>query len=258
MVYIEKTQCIGCGKCIRGCPMGVFVPGEKTPQIHPRRRCIQCMHCAAGCPRKAIRFEELETAVVYPSMPGEPLERLIRTRRSIRHYSAKLPPKELIQRALDTANYAPSGKNQRAYRYTVVWGAQQVQALRDHCLRLCEEFGEAPELPRLQAKGTDLLTCGAPCMIVAWSPEDALNPVLDPAVSMAQLELLLVHAGLSTCWGGYLRQVSDRFPEIRARLGLPKNCRVRCALMVGYAAGEKYIRSIWRPPVDAIWLEEET
>ena len=73
-----------------------------------------------GLPGKAIRFEELETAAVYPPMPEEPLEQLIRTRRSIRHYSAKLPPKELIQRALDTANYAPSRKNQQVY--TVVWG----------------------------------------------------------------------------------------------------------------------------------------
>ena len=257
MVYIDETLCIGCGKCIRGCPMGVFVPGDKTPQVHPRRRCIQCMHCAAGCPKKAIRFEELTPEEIYPDVPENGLERLICTRRSIRHYSPKLPPRELIQHALDMANFAPSGKNQRAYRFTVVWGQDQVADLRDRCLKLCQQFGEAPELPKLFAKGTDLLTCGAPCMIVCWSPDDALNPVLDPAVSMTQLELLLVQAGLSTCWGGYLRQVSDRFPEIRTLLGVQEGCRVRCALMVGYAAGEQYIRPVWRPKAEALWLEGE-
>ena len=255
MVYIDESICIGCGACMRSCPMGVFVPGEKAPQIHPRRRCIRCMHCAAGCPKEAIRFEDLKTEEIYPPMPEDPLERLIKTRRSVRSYSDRLPPKELIQSALDTANFAPSGKNQRAYRFTVVWGTAQVRALRDHCLRLCAEFGEAPELNKLFAKGTDLLTCGAPCMIVAHSPENCLNPVLDPAVSMAQLELLLVQAGLSTCWGGYLRQVSDRFPEIRQRLGLGVNDRVRCALMVGYPKGERYLRCVWRPRPETIWLE---
>ena len=255
MVYIDESICIGCGKCMRSCPMGVFVPGEKSPQIHPRRRCIKCMHCAAGCPVKAIRFEELTPEEIYPPMPEDDLERLLKTRRSVRSYQDKLPPKDLIQEAMNTANFAPSGKNQRAYQFTVVWGKEQVAALRDRCLSLCAEYGEAPELGKLFAQGTDLLTCGAPCMIVLWSPEACLNPVLDPAVAMAHLELVLVKQGLSTCWGGYLRQVSDRFPEIRQALGLREDCRVRCALMVGYARQEKYLRPVWRPKVEATWLE---
>lgn len=257
MIYIDEASCIGCGKCIQNCCMGVLVQGERIPQVHPRRRCIQCMHCAAGCPARAIRFEELTLEETYPAMPEEPLEQLIRTRRSIRHFQEKLPPKELIRQALNTAVFAPSGKNQRAYRFTVVWGLEQTRALRDQCLRLCAEFHEAPELNKLQAAGTDLLTCGAPCIIVAWSPEDCLNPVLDPAVAMAELELLLVQSGLGTCWGGYLRQVSDRFPEVRERLGLAENCRVRCALMVGYPRGERYIRPAWRPEAPVRWLEGE-
>lgn len=258
MVYIEESLCINCGKCVKNCSMGVFVPGQQAPQIHPRRRCIQCMHCAAGCPRKAIRFEEVPVEALYPAMPQDPLEALIKTRRSIRHFRSDPPPKALLQEAIHTATFAPSGKNQRAYHWTVVWGREQVQALRDACLELCAKYGEAPELGKLQAKGTDLLTCGAPCMIVLWSPDDALNPVLDPAAAMAELELLLVHQGLGTCWGGYLRQVSDRFPEIRTRLGLAENCRVRCALMVGYAQGERYSRPVWRPEPNITWLEENT
>ena len=257
MVYIEKSLCVNCQSCLRGCPMGVFVPGEQAPEIHPKRRCIQCMHCAAACPKMAIRFEELTEQEIYPQTPENNLEKLITSRRSVRRYGPKPPPRELLQHALNLANYAPSGKNQRAYRFTVVYGPKKVAELRDLCLSLCAEVGEAPELNKLYAKGTDLLTCGAPCMIVAWSPEDCLNPVLDPTVAMAELELLLVQAGISTCWGGYLRQVSDRFPEIRSYLGLPEDCRVRCALMAGYAKGETYLRTVWRPQVEAAWLREE-
>ncbi len=256
-MYIDTDKCIGCLTCLRLCPMGVFVAGERTPGIHPRRRCIQCMHCAGACPQKAIRFEALEEEAVYPQLSGRFLEDLIRSRRSIRHFSKTLPDQAVIEYALHTAAYAPSGKNQRVYRFTVVWGSEQVEALRDLCLHFCREFGEAPELPKLFEKGMDLLTCGAPCMIVAWSPEDALNPVLDPAVAMAQLELLLVEQGLGTCWGGYLRQVSDRFVEIRRWLGLPEDCRVRCALMVGKAQGEKYINPVWRPKAEIVWRKGE-
>lgn len=257
MVYIDQSLCINCKTCLRLCPMGVFTAGDNTPEIHPKRRCIQCMHCAGACPKKAIRFEELSAEETYPEAPENSLEQLIKGRRSIRNYAHTLPPREVLQRALDTAAYAPSGKNQRAYRYTVVYGKSKVAALRDRCLQLCKDYSEAPELPKLMAHGTDLLTCGAPCMIVAWSPDDCLNPVLDAAVVMAQLELLLVQQGLGTCWGGYLRQVSDRFPEIRQMLEIPEGCHVRCALMVGYPKGEKYINPVWRPEAQTIWLEED-
>lgn len=258
MVYIDQTLCINCKTCLRLCPMGVFVAGENTPEVHPRRRCIQCMHCAGACPKKAIRFEELPHQDIYPAPAEDPLEQLIKSRRSIRHFSKKLPEKALLQQALNTAAYAPSGKNQRAYQYTVLYGAQKVLELRELCLSLCREFGEAPELPKLMDKGTDLLTCGAPCMVVLWSPDDCLNPVLDAAVSMAQLELLLVNQGLGTCWGGYLRQVSDRFPEIREYLGIPQGHHVRCALMVGYAQGETYRNPVWRPEAQTFWLTDAT
>lgn len=254
MVTIDKTRCIACGACLRGCSMGVFVNGPEGPEVHPRRTCIQCMHCAAACPRQAIGFSELTAEEIYPPMPEELLEKLLKTRRSIRHFQEKLPPKELVQKALDTAMYSPSGKNQRAYEFTVLWGLEKTRALRDRAIALCREFGEAPELPKLLEKGTDLLTCNAPVMIVAWSPEDCLNPVLDPAVAMAQLELCLVQAGLGTCWGGYLRQISDRFAELREMLGLREDCRVRCALMTGYAEKEKYIRSVWRPKASVHWI----
>ena len=175
MVYIEKEACVNCGTCMRLCPMGVFTRGETGIEIHPHRRCIQCMHCAGACPRKAIRFEELPEEAVYPQLTGEPLEELIQSRRSIRHFSDRLPEKTAVQHALDVAAYAPSGKNQRAFRYAIVWGKNKVEELRDRCMALCREYGEAPELPKLLAKGTDLLTCGAPCMIVVHSPDDCLN-----------------------------------------------------------------------------------
>lgn len=258
MVTIDKNLCIGCNTCQRLCPMGVFVKGEKTPEVHPRRRCIECMHCAGACPKKAIRFDSLTVEETYPPKATEPLEDLIRSRRSIRNFSDKLPEKAVVQKALDLANYAPSGKNQRAYRYTVIWGKDKVLELRDKCMALCEEFGEAPELPKLLKYGTDLLTCGAPIMVVLWSPDDCLNPVLDAAVAMAQLELILVSEGLGTCWGGYLRQVSDRFGEIREYLGIPEGCHVRCALMAGYPKAEKYPNPVWRPKAEANWLEGES
>ena len=45
------------------------------------------------------------------------------------------PDRDLLRWALQRAGYAPSGKNQRAYRFTVVYGPEKVAELRDLCAR---------------------------------------------------------------------------------------------------------------------------
>ena len=255
MVTVNTEKCIGCGACVRDCCMGLLMLSEGKAAPRAGRRCIECMHCAAVCPVRAIGFDSIPEEEIYVAPSEDPLTNLIRTRRSVRHFSDRLPERALVRECLNTANYAPSGKNQRAYHFTVVWGSEKVLALRDFCMDLCQRFGEAPELPKLLKKGTDLLTCGAPCMIILSGPDDCLNPVLDPAVAMTQLELLLVHNGLGTCWGGYLRQISDRFPEIRAWLRLPEGDRIRCALMVGYPKNTRYRNPVGHPAAPTEWIE---
>lgn len=114
--------------------------------------------------------------------------------------------------------------------------------------------GRHPELVKLYDKGVDLLTCNAPCVIVGWSPLDALNPCVDTVIAMTTVELLLVKRGLGSCWGGYLRQVSDVSPELRARLHVPEGARVQCALMVGWPQGEHYPNIPWKPSASVQWI----
>ena len=254
MFQIDETKCVNCSSCVRACPMGVLTRGTPAPVIHPDRRCIRCMHCAAACPRQAVCFDGLTMEAQYRPKPEDSLEALVQSRRSVRRFQDRLPDRALIQWALDTAAWAPSGKNQHANRWTVLWGKEETQRVKRMALDFCAAAGEAPELLKLDAAGVDLLTCGAPCLIVGWSPLDCLNPCLDTAVAMTTLELLLVSRGLSTCWGGYLRQVTDRCPALQAELGIPAGAKMQCSLMVGYAEGEKYPNIPYRPKAQANWV----
>jgi ferredoxin len=235
--------------------MGVIGKGEDGfPTTLPRRRCIECMHCASICPRQAVEFEGLSPEAIYRETPEEPLERLICQRRSVRHFKPDLPEREIVQWALDRAEYAPSGKNIHATRWTVLWGLEATEKVTQMVIDLCNSSGEAPELPKLLAKGTNLITCGAPCVILGWSPEDCLNPVVDTAVATTTLELLLQSKGLATCWGGYLNQLANHHPSLRSALGVPEGCQLRCALMVGFDQGERYRNVPYRPKAGVTWL----
>jgi ferredoxin-type protein NapH len=46
---VDKDKCIGCGKCVRECPMEVDV----LKNINSRE-CIRCGRCKSACPTGAI------------------------------------------------------------------------------------------------------------------------------------------------------------------------------------------------------------
>ena len=250
-ITFDRERCVRCGQCVRICAMGHLRMTEDGPAAIGRGKCMECYQCAAVCPRQAVGRDG-ESAVVPP--PEDVLERLIMSRRSVRHFKPEAPDRALIQWALQRAGYAPSGKNQHANRWTVIYGPDRVQVIRDRALRHCRETGEAPELLRFAEKGLDLLTCGAPVVIVAWSPDDCLNPVVDPAIALETAELLLVSRGLGTCWGGYLRQITGHCPELKAMLGIPEGASMKACMMTGIPDGPRFPNIPTRPEPDIFWF----
>lgn len=129
MMTIDKKRCVECGACITACSMGIFRRGEDGTVFVRERPCMDCYHCAAACPTHAVVTHGMSEGETYPVPPDSPLLRAIQSRRAIRHFKEKLPDKALIQRALDGAAYAPSGKNEHRNRWTVVYGRARVEEL---------------------------------------------------------------------------------------------------------------------------------
>lgn len=253
MITFDLSRCVGCGSCVRVCPMGYLTLEDKVPQVRQRRRCIECGHCVATCPKQAVSLSVPGVELHCPT-PENELEQLMLRRRSVRHFRTDPPPREIIQRALDLAEYAPSGKNAHQHHWTVLYGLEETEKVTEMALEFSERTGEAKELIKIKAAGTNLLTCDAPCVIIAWSPDDALNPVADPVLALALVELQLNRAGLATCWGGYLKQIAQADRDLSAYLGIPEGANLHCALMVGYAKGENYPNQPPRPKASAHWL----
>ncbi|OGO34414.1 MAG: hypothetical protein A2Z03_06100 [Chloroflexi bacterium RBG_16_56_8] len=55
-----------------------------------------------------------------PFLPSELVQQLIRTRRSVRHFSPAAIPSEILERILETATWAPSAHNRQPWRFVVL------------------------------------------------------------------------------------------------------------------------------------------
>lgn len=250
-IRFDAEKCLRCGRCAKSCGTGFVRMRDGAPTTGGHIRCIGCGHCVAACPVGAVTLNG-EGAVTPPE---DTLEAIFLRRRSIRKYKSEPPARKLIQRALDIAQYAPSGKNRHANRWTVIYGAESCRRISDMALDFCRETGQNPELLHLAEKGLDLLTGRAPLVIVGWSPDKALNPCVDTVIAMHTVQMVLEQHGLGCCWGGYLRSITNQSPALRDQLGIPADASMQCCMMVGYPDGETYPNIPPRPAAEALWLD---
>ncbi len=54
-IRIEESECKGCTKCARTCPVGAISGTVKNPHKIDQSKCIKCGACLAACPFKAIK-----------------------------------------------------------------------------------------------------------------------------------------------------------------------------------------------------------
>jgi ferredoxin len=72
--YIDESLCVGCGQCVRLCPMGAISLSDGTSSIDASE-CAECNVCirAAICPANAIKTAQLEWPRVIRSLFSDPL-----------------------------------------------------------------------------------------------------------------------------------------------------------------------------------------
>lgn len=59
---IDPKRCIGCGKCVRACPLDVIRLAGKTAQALYPEDCMTCYVCELICPAGAIFVHPFKAA----------------------------------------------------------------------------------------------------------------------------------------------------------------------------------------------------
>jgi iodotyrosine deiodinase len=207
----------------------------------------------------APRFEVSEAAAVART---EAFAREMALRRTVRDFSERPVPMEIIENAIRAAATAPSGANLQPWRFVVLTDPLRKRALREAAEAEEREFygRRASEewLAALAPLGTDWhkpFLEVAPAVIVVFEvhkgPETPRPYYVKESVGIAVGFLLaaLHQAGLATLTHTpspmrFLNEVLDRPDEERAYVVIP----------VGYPAADAEVPDITKKPLDEVMI----
>jgi nitroreductase len=202
---------------------------------------------------------------------------LIKERKSIRHFSAEVPPREVILECLEAASWAPNPTSQQPWKFIILTG----DTLKSVCQVIEDSFGtasakkaEQPEpalsedtaktfrdrkdktfnemVSFLGEKGVDLQAVGmgnfnfhnAPMGIVfatyPWKDQNFLKATV---AAMENFLLATAARGLGTCW---MNAVSICQEYIKEALDLSPNIILVDGVAVGYPVKDSPLNQIPR------------
>lgn len=262
---LNEERCIQCGKCIADCPpMCIVMEKDEYPSIPEENKCMRCQHCLAVCPTGAISIlgiDPEESLMLEHELPtAHSMETLIKGRRSVRKYKNKGLEKEVITKLLETAWHAPTGVNTQGVLFTATMNEDATETLRQEIYAKLGDMlpGLDPEKDDLALQymrmshgaytnhGVDVILRGAPHILIASAPKNLPTPKEDTLIALTTFELMAQSMGIGTLWDGMLKWcVTDFFPELATKLGVPEDHTIGYSMVFGRPA-VKYPRAVQR------------
>ncbi|MCH5276337.1 MAG: nitroreductase family protein [Desulfovibrionaceae bacterium] len=258
VLEIDASRCCGDALCVRVCPTGCLrMHADKAAPVPlSGKLCLDCGHCVAVCPKAAVSIDGRspdELAPARNSVTPEAFSMLARTRRSMRAFRPDPVPHEILAAALDTARYAPTGKNSQDVAWIAVEGEEKLAALGKLVIDSMRTMPGTERLVEAFERGRDPILRKAPCVVFAHGSTGYGLSAADCAIAMTYCELALHSMGLGSCWAGYVLGVARHSAEVRTLLGLPEGREAYAGLMVGYPA-LRYQRIPDRKPAHLVWV----
>jgi len=149
---------------------------------------------------------------------------IIEKRRSIRDFRDIPIPNEILEKILNYALLAPSGRNAKPVDLIVLKDKETITKVMN---ARTNNFGFLKT---------------APVCIVVTADEESSTWCADASIVASYIQLLAVNYSLGSCWG----QVHGRYfndksveEEIKRILSIPENFRVLSIVSLGYANEEK-------------------
>jgi nitroreductase/NAD-dependent dihydropyrimidine dehydrogenase PreA subunit len=274
MITINRETCTQCGLCAKVCPDNIIAFREKA---YPRKMpvfdsvCISCGHCVAVCPTGSISHKDVPLENCPPinkklGITAEQLEQYVRTRRSIREFKDEPVPREVIQRLIDIAHYAPTGHNTQDVEWMVIDDKEILLNVEKAGIGwaklMIEKNPQMAEMMNLkgflikQEKDYNGFLRGAPVLVGALSTKNSPMALIDCTIAMTTLDLTAPSLGLGGCWAGFVYAMAGSYPPVQQALGLPADKSGYGFMMLGYPKYQ-YTRMVARKTAPITWTSKE-
>lgn len=261
MINILKNKCTNCGLCMTVCPSKIIRKSkEGYPEIRKKAEpfCIKCGHCFSICPSGAVEYEGVMAAEdseeeMLKSIQSDKILSLVKRRRSVRQFKETEVNKKSLETLIDLLGFVPSGSNSRKFHITVISGKDKTDLLTDRVLEWAKENKQFIELVVEMRRGNNVITCGAPHLIIAHSETKGSTPKEDSIIALTTLELAASAQGIGTCWGGFFTSIANRSDSIKSYLKINENHKIYGTLMLGYPQ-YTFKRLPVRPEVKTNWI----
>ena len=247
-LVIDENKCIHCGLCVKDCTAGVLEQKEnEVPHIaeNGEKRCIKCQHCLAVCPTGALSIfgKNPQDSDSIKSINSEEVLNLIKSRRSFRHYKSENLDKETMDKLKNMLNWVPTGCNNHRLHFAFIDDIAVMNDFRGYVTStLIKILTKTPVKPILDKfgkhkdailNGEDVIFRGAPHLIVACSPIDALCADIDPVIALSYFELYAQSLGVGTVWCGFAEICLKMFPELCHQLQIPDGYKASYVMLFG-------------------------
>jgi len=165
---------------------------------------------------------------------------VIRNRVSTRAYLPEPVEDEKLERILEAARLAPSGKNGQPWTFIVI----KDDETRERLVPACKNQKFIAEAPVIVA------VCGREELAYQNMGGYWNSLPVDIGIAVEHLMLAAEAEGLGTCWiGAFMEE------DVREILGVPDDVKILALTPVGYPATEKVFRK--RKPLDEIVMREK-
>jgi nitroreductase/NAD-dependent dihydropyrimidine dehydrogenase PreA subunit len=287
LITIDSEICRKDGLCVRICPK-VFTqagPGS-VPEVSRPEFCNDCGHCLLVCPAGAIGHRNLEGRAIkeveedlLPSF--RQVQEMVRTRRSIRNFLDKPVERELIEKIIDAARFAPSAKNTQSTQFIAVdhgetlrriasmtaqWLGRSAKKLRNPLVRAVylmrglttkKEYsrwiGQFELTARNMEGGIDTILYRAPALVLFHADRRLRFAEANANLALQNATFAACALNLGTFYTGYVVSACAHDRAIPEMLGVPKGHRVYAGMTLGQVK-IGFSRWIDRNPATIEWI----
>lgn len=292
MHSINSETCKKCGSCAEVCPNGIIEQmGSEEVKFVPDRLdlCVRCGHCMAVCPTHSITAGGLSYEKDFFDLPAGMIREIdffnfIASRRSIRNFQENPVPREMLQRIVEAMTFAPMGFPPHKIEVTIVQKREVIaralpfmvklygnlqKYMKNPLVRFFIKRGMKLEtfntllnhvvpamergLPDMKEKGRDIISRGAPALILLHAPPGSENHTEDIFIALTY-GLLAAHSlGLGAAAIGLIPPAVERNKDLRKLFRIPKENEVLASMIVGYPK-VAFKRGIKRELAKVRWL----